>query len=203
MRCTKPTGAGGHAHTQGAVVGANSVVGEGVRVGRGTVLRFGVALSHCNVGAGCVLHHGVAAGADGFGFDVDPATGRVLKKPQELRVLIGDEVEIGANSCVDRGSWRDTVVGDQCKLDNMVQVGHNALLGTGCLLCGHVALGGSSELGDYVVMGGKSAVKDHVKVRAPEVAPAAFRELYEGVLVFAPPHCPLRTRSLTALASTA
>jgi len=88
----------------------------------------------------------------------------VLKKPQALRVRIMHGVEIGANSCVDRGSWRDTYIGEHTKLDNMVQIGHNAVIGRGCLLCAHCAIGGSAELGDWVVMGGKAAVKDHVSV---------------------------------------
>lgn len=148
----------------GCVVGANSVVGAGVRVGAHTVLGHGVSLSHCTVGAGCRLHSGVCVGADGFGFFVDERTGEVRKKPQERAVRIGDNVEIGANSCVDRGSWRDTVVGSNTKIDNLVQIGHNAVVGDGCFLCGHTALGGSSELGENVVLGGRAAVADHVKV---------------------------------------
>jgi len=154
----------------GAVVGANclirsgAVVGEGVSVDRDTRVGFNTSLEHCRVGARCLLHGGVRVGGDGFGFAVDPADGRVVKKPQALSVVVGDDVEIGANSCVDRGSWRDTVIGDHTKLDNMVQIGHNAVVGGSCILCAHVALGGSSTLGAYVVMGGKSAVKDHVEV---------------------------------------
>lgn len=149
---------GAHVH-----VGPGSVVGAHARIGRGTQLRFNVSVDHCTIGEGCLLHHGVCVGQDGFGFYVDER-GNVVKKPQELRVVIGNDVEIGANSCVDRGSWRDTVIGDHCKLDNLVQVGHNAVLGKACILCGQTALGGSSTLGDYVVMGGKSAVADHIKV---------------------------------------
>ena len=77
---------------------------------------------------------------------------------------IGNRVEIGAGSCIDRGSWRDTVVGEGTKLDNHVQVGHNVSIGRSCLLCAHVALGGSSALGDFCVLGGKSAVADHVEL---------------------------------------
>ena len=122
------------------------------------------------MGSRCELHNGVCIGQDGFGFTVD-ARGNMVKKPQELRVIIGNHVEIGANSCIDRGSWRDTVIGDHTKLDNLVQVGHNVVLGRCCLLCGAVAVGGSSTLGDYVVMGGKSAVADHCSV-VSKVRPA-------------------------------
>ena len=90
--------------------------------------------------------------------------GEMVKKPQDLGVDIGDYVEIGANTCVDRGSWRNTQIGSHTKLDNLCQVGHNAVVGEKCMLCGHVALGGSSTLGNFVVMGGKAAVRDHVEV---------------------------------------
>ena len=168
----------------GCRVGACSVVGPGVVLGEGTQVGYGVAISHARVGARCTLHHGVRIGADGFGFAVDPATGELTKKPQERGVVLGDGVELGANTCVDRGSWRDTRIGDDTKVDNLVQIGHNVVVGAGhqlplrvhtltscttgsrCLLCGHVALGGSSTLGDGVVMGGKAATKDHVSVVA-------------------------------------
>jgi UDP-3-O-[3-hydroxymyristoyl] glucosamine N-acyltransferase LpxD len=144
-------------------IGATSVVGSGVSVGERTQVGHGVRLLHCSIGHDCVLHAGVSVGADGFGFQPD-AQGRLTKKPQTLRVQIHEHVEIGANSCVDRGSWRDTVLGAHTKLDNMVQIGHNVHVGKHCMLCAHVALAGSSSLGDHVVMGGKSAVRDHVRV---------------------------------------
>lgn len=144
-------------------VGATSVIGRGVRVGERTLVGHGVRLSNCVVANDCTLHAGVCVGADGFGFDVGE-DGKLTKRPQTLRALIHEHVEIGANSCVDRGSWRDTVIGAHTKLDNLVQVGHNVHIGQHCLLCAHAALGGSSTLGDHVVMGGKSAVRDHVTV---------------------------------------
>ena len=155
---------------EGARIGENSVIrscaviGPGVTVGSNTTVGYGASLEHCVVGDDCIIHSGVRIGADGFGFTVDEGTGKVVKKPQELEAVVGNQVEIGANSCVDRGSWRETIIGDFCKLDNHVQVGHNAQLGKACILCAQTALGGSSTLGDYVVMGGKSAVKDHVSV---------------------------------------
>ena len=142
-----------------------SVVGPGVSVGEGTVVGVHTSLLNCRIGAHCMLHSGISIGADGFGFTVND-DGSVVKKPQLLRVLIGDNVEIGSGSCIDRGSWRDTQIGNETKLDNLVQVGHNVLIGRGCLLCAHSAVGGSAELGNYCVMGGKSAVADHVRVCA-------------------------------------
>eukprot|EP00898_Chlorokybus_atmophyticus_P003721 jgi/Chlat1/434/Chrsp103S01016 len=146
-----------------ALNGANSVVGPDVEVGAHTRLHYNVSLSNCTIGSHCVLHNGVSIGQDGFGFYVD-AEGRMVKKPQELKVRVQDHVEVGANSCVDRGSWRDTVIGEHTKIDNLVQIGHNCVLGRCCVICGQVGLAGSSTLGDYVVMGGKSGVVDHVTI---------------------------------------
>jgi UDP-3-O-[3-hydroxymyristoyl] glucosamine N-acyltransferase LpxD len=122
-----------------------------------------VSVENASIGAHVVLHGGVRIGADGFGFFFDEHSG-VRKKPQLLRVLIGDGVEIGAGTCIDRGSWRDTRIGDETKIDNLVQLGHNVIVGRACLICAHAALAGSSELGDRCVMGGKSAVADHVRL---------------------------------------
>eukprot|EP00249_Psilotum_nudum_P019238 c27158_g1_i1 orf=355-885(+) len=99
----------------------------------------------------------------GFGFLVDE-TGQMVKKPQTLQVKIGDHVEIGANSCIDRGSWRDTVIGDHTKIDNQVQIGHNVVIGKCCMLCGQVGIGGSCMLGDYILLGGKAGVADHISI---------------------------------------
>ncbi|KAL2608198.1 hypothetical protein R1flu_026771 [Riccia fluitans] len=144
-------------------ISSGSVVGPHVVIGSDTHLGFNVSLQNCSVGDSCTLHNGVCVGQDGFGFTIDDK-GQVVKKPQLLKVQIGHFVEIGANTCVDRGSWRDTVIGDHTKIDNMVQIGHNVVIGRCCLLCGQVGLAGSSTLGDYVVMGGKSGVSDHISV---------------------------------------
>ncbi|MCO5592300.1 hypothetical protein L7F22_046300 [Adiantum nelumboides] len=99
----------------------------------------------------------------GFGFLVDDQ-GNMIKKPQMLQVNVGDNVEIGANSCIDRGSWRNTVIGDHTKIDNQVQIGHNVIIGRSCMICGQVGLGGSSTIGDFVVLGGKCGVADHISI---------------------------------------
>ena len=142
---------------------AGSIVGPGSRLGEDTVLGLHASVENCSIGSRCVLHSGVRIGADGFGFTID-ASGDVHKKPQLLRVLLGDDVEVGAGSCIDRGSWRDTHVDDQTKIDNLVQVGHNVLIGRGSLICAHSALGGSSQIGANCIMGGRSAIADHVVV---------------------------------------
>ncbi|XP_028767837.1 probable UDP-3-O-acylglucosamine N-acyltransferase 2, mitochondrial [Neltuma alba] len=124
---------------------------------------YNVALSNCQVGNLCVFHNGVCIGQDGFGFYVD-GSGNVIKKPQMLNVIIGAHVEIGANTCIDRGSWRDTTIGDHTKLDNLVQIGHNVVIGKNCMICGQVGIAGSATIGDYVTMGGRVAVRDHVSI---------------------------------------
>ncbi|XP_020525254.1 UDP-3-O-acylglucosamine N-acyltransferase isoform X6 [Amborella trichopoda] len=98
-----------------------------------------------------------------FGFLVD-AHGNLVKKPQLLYARIGNHVEIGANSCIDRGSWRDTVIGDHTKIDNLVQIAHNVVIGKCCIICGQVGVAGSVMIGDNVTLGGKVAIRDHVKI---------------------------------------
>ncbi|OAY78785.1 putative UDP-3-O-acylglucosamine N-acyltransferase 2, mitochondrial [Ananas comosus] len=159
----------------GAVVHANSMLGEcvhiasgaivgpSVSVGQSTRIGYNAVLSNCSLGVSCIIHNGVCIGQDGFGFFVDDE-GRVVKKPQMLHVRIGDHVEIGANTCIDRGSWRETVIGDHTKIDNLVQIGHNVMIGKCCIICGQVGIAGSATIGDYVMLGGRVGVKDHVSV---------------------------------------
>ncbi|XP_078160788.1 putative UDP-3-O-acylglucosamine N-acyltransferase 2, mitochondrial [Carex rostrata] len=144
-------------------IGSGTVVGPSTSIGESTKLGYNVVLSNCSVGQFCVIHHGVCIGQDGFGFFIDDK-GQVVKKPQMLNVRIGDHVEIGANTCIDRGSWRDTVIGNFTKLDNLVQIGHNVIIGKCCIICGQSGIAGSATLGDYVVIGGRGAIKDHVEI---------------------------------------
>ncbi|GJP52676.1 hypothetical protein CLOM_g11769 [Closterium sp. NIES-68] len=144
-------------------IGSGSVVGPYVKIGEETTIWYNVSLSNCTVGDRCLFHNGVQIGQDGFGFFVDEA-GKMVKKPQTLGVQIGSDVEIGANTCIDRGSWRDTQIGDFVKIDNLVQIGHNVVIGRCCILCGQTGVGGSSTLGDYVVLAGQVGVADHVTI---------------------------------------
>ena len=113
----------------------------------------GASVIHALVGDRVVLHAGVRVGQDGFGFAMG-AKGH-LKVPQIGRVIIQDDVEIGANSCIDRGALKDTVIGEGTKIDNLVQIGHNVVMGRHCVIVGQVGIAGSAELGDFVVMGGQ------------------------------------------------
>lgn len=141
---------------------ANATIGSAVSLGEDCVVGAGATLSHCLVGARVVVYPGVRVGQDGFGFATD--VGFHLKVPQLGRVLIGDDVEIGANSCIDRGSAGDTVIGPGCMIDNLVQIGHNVHLGRGCVVVAQVGISGSTRLDDYVVVGGQVGFAGHLHV---------------------------------------
>jgi UDP-3-O-[3-hydroxymyristoyl] glucosamine N-acyltransferase len=143
-------------------IGANSVVGPGVVIGPDTRVGANVTLSHCLIGARCTLYPGVRIGQDGFGFAPDPA-GHV-KVPQLGRVILGDGVEVGANSTIDRGAGPDTVIGAGSMIDNLVQIGHNVVLGRGCVLAAQVGISGSTRLGDFVMVGGQAGFAGHLTI---------------------------------------
>ncbi|XP_059661656.1 probable UDP-3-O-acylglucosamine N-acyltransferase 2, mitochondrial isoform X2 [Cornus florida] len=144
-------------------IGSGAIIGPAVTIGPSTKIGYNVALSNCTIGESCIVHNGVCIGQDGFGFFVDER-GDMVKKPQILKAKIGNHVEIGANTCIDRGSWRDTIIGDHSKIDNLVQIGHNVVIGKSCMLCGQVGIAGSVTMGDYVTLGGRVAVRDHVSI---------------------------------------
>ncbi|KAK2977261.1 hypothetical protein RJ640_005523, partial [Escallonia rubra] len=146
-----------------AHIGSGAIIGPAVTVGQLTKIGYNVALSNCTIGDSCIIHNGVCIGQDGFGFFVDEH-GDMVKKPQLLKAMIGNHVEVGANSCIDRGSWRDTKIGDHSKIDNLVQIGHNVVIGKSCLICGQVGIAGSVTIGDNVTLGGRVAVRDHVSI---------------------------------------
>ncbi|MEC9343541.1 MAG: UDP-3-O-(3-hydroxymyristoyl)glucosamine N-acyltransferase [Pseudomonadota bacterium] len=147
---------------RGARILAGAVVGRQVQIGRGTVVGIHVSVLNAFVGDHVILHAGVRIGQDGFGFAMGPGGHR--KVAQIGRVIIQDHVEIGANSTVDRGSNRDTVIGEGTKIDNLVQIGHNVVIGRHCILVGHVGIAGSATIGDYVVVAGQAGVVGHVTV---------------------------------------
>jgi UDP-3-O-[3-hydroxymyristoyl] glucosamine N-acyltransferase len=147
---------------RGTTVAAGALVGYRVVVGEGCYIGPGVSLTHAIVGNRVILHAGVRIGQDGFGFAMGPQGH--LKVPQIGRVLLHDDVEIGANSCVDRGALKDTVIGQGTKIDNLVQIGHNVVIGRHCVIVGQTGISGSTELGDFVVMGGQSGAVGHIKV---------------------------------------
>ena len=135
-----------------------STIGENTVIWSGTVVR-----ERCHIGDNCIIHPNATIGADGFGFRPCPERG-LVKIPQIGNVVIGNNVEIGANSCVDRGKFSSTIIGEGCKIDNLVQIGHNSKLGRFCIMAGNSGLAGSVTLGNGVIIGGSASIKDHTTI---------------------------------------
>lgn len=177
----------------GAVIAAGAEIGRGTRIGPGVVIGPGVAIGRdCLIGAraviGCALigdrvkiHAGAVIGEAGFGATAGPAG--VIDIPQLGRVILQDGVTIGANSCVDRGAWDDTVVGENTKLDNLVHIAHNVRVGRNCVMAAYTGISGSVTIGDGAAFGGRAGVADHVTIGdGAQIAAAAglFRDVPAG-----------------------
>jgi UDP-3-O-[3-hydroxymyristoyl] glucosamine N-acyltransferase len=169
----------------GCKIGANSYVGKNVTIGDNVVIYPNVSIfdntsignetiiwsgtvirERSEIGSQCIFHSNVSIGADGFGYrpSID---GRGLVKIKHIgNVVIGNAVEVGANSCIDRGKFSATILGDGCKIDNLVQIGHNSVLGKCCIIAGNSGLAGSVTLGDGVIIGGGASIKDHVTIHS-------------------------------------
>ena len=160
-------------------IGAHAVIGERVRIGAGSVVGGGVTVdddcviaarvtiySNCRIGARGIIHSGVVLGADGFGFAPDFQTdaGGWVKIPQTGRVIIGDDCEIGANTTIDRGAIADTIIGNDVKLDNQIQIGHNCVIGDHTVISGCVGIAGSTTIGRRVMVGGAAGFTGHLQV---------------------------------------
>jgi UDP-3-O-[3-hydroxymyristoyl] glucosamine N-acyltransferase len=163
-----------------SAIGPNAVVGRGVVIGADCAIGANVSLSHCLIGDRVTIHQGASIGQDGFGFAPDPA-GHV-KVPQLGLVRIGNDCDIGANTTIDRGSSQDTVVGDNCWIDNLVQIAHNVQLGRGCILAAQVGVSGSTKIGDFAVFGGQAGIAGHLTI-----GPGAQIGAQGGVLADIPP----------------
>lgn len=177
----------------GCRVAAHASIGAGAVIGPGSTIREGVRIcARVRIGARAILHPGVVIGGDGFSFVTPEASAveevrrtlgaRGTAAPQAWTrlhslgaVLIGDDVEIGANTAIDRGTIRDTVIGDGTKIDNLVHIGHNVSIGRDCLLCGQVGIAGSARIGDRVVMGGQVGVNDNIFVGDDVIAGGATK----------------------------
>lgn len=150
---------------ENVVIHPGCVIGDGVSVGSGSVLYPNVTVYHgCVLGQRVIVHSGTVIGADGFGFAPE---GRLwIKIPQIGVVRIGDDVEIGANTTIDRGALEDTVIGDGCKIDNLVQIAHNCRIGANSVLAGCVGIAGSTTLGEHCVVGGAGMIAGHLDLAA-------------------------------------
>jgi UDP-3-O-[3-hydroxymyristoyl] glucosamine N-acyltransferase len=147
----------------GCIIGAHAVIGPGVEIGEGCRLHPHCTVSHAILGRFVVLHPGARIGQEGFGFVPTP-DGRFETAPQLGRVILGDAVEVGANSCIDRGAQDDTVIGPGTRLDNLIQVGHNVRTGRGCVLVAQSGISGSTVLGDYVTVAAQAGLTGHLQI---------------------------------------
>ena len=147
---------------KGCFIGANTVIGDGVIIGENCHIGENVTITHSRIGAGVMLHSGVRIGQPGFGFAMNTA-GHVVV-PQIGGVVIEDDVRVGANTTIDRGTLSDTFIGAGCMIDNLVQIGHNVQLGKRCVIVAQAGIAGSTWVGNDVVIGGQVGVSGHLKI---------------------------------------
>lgn len=156
---------GAHAEIgRNTIVGCNTSIGKGCTVGKDCFIAPNVTVSHAHIGDRVMLHPGVRIGQDGFGFAMGYP--KHEKVPQLGRVIIQDDVEIGANTTVDRGAGPDTVIGEGTKIDNLVQIGHNVETGRGCIIVAQTGVAGSAKLGDFVVLAAQAGVAGHLTINS-------------------------------------
>jgi UDP-3-O-[3-hydroxymyristoyl] glucosamine N-acyltransferase len=176
---------------EGAAIGAQSHIGAGAHIGAFSRVAPRVVVGDgCSLGERCILHSGVVIGADGFGFA--PTEGRWEKIEQLGAVRIGNDVEIGANTCIDRGALDDTLIGDGVKLDNLIQIAHNVQIGAHTAIAGCVAIAGSTKIGAHCTIGGAASIVGHIEladgvnVSAATLITRSIREpgVYTGVFPF-------------------
>jgi UDP-3-O-[3-hydroxymyristoyl] glucosamine N-acyltransferase len=146
----------------GSVIGAAAVIGPNVRIGRDCAIGAGASIIHATLGDRVIVHPGCRIGQDGFGYV--PGQNGHAKIPQIGAVVIHDDVEIGAGTAIDRGGMRDTVIGEGTKIDNLVQVGHNVVIGRHCIVVAQTGISGSVSIGDYAMLGDAVGIAPHLNV---------------------------------------
>jgi len=174
-------------------IGANTVIGASVVLGDDVRVGPNATLSHCIIGSRVRIYPGVRIGQDGFGFAPDPDV--PVKVPQLGRVIVGDDVEIGANTTIDRGAGPDTIIGSGTMIDNLVQIGHNVQIGRCCVVVALVGISGSTRLGDYVMMGGQSGLAGHLTIGdGAKIGAQAgvMRDVGKGEAVLGSPAMPIK-----------
>lgn len=177
----------------GTVIGANAVIGAEVRIGRDCSVGAGASILNALVGDRVTIHPGARIGQDGFGYVPSPRGH--IKVPQLGRVIVQDDVEIGAGTTIDRGAGRDTTIGEGTKIDNQVQIGHNVSIGRHCVIVAFVGISGSVKVGDFVLMGGQAGVSEHVTIGdGARIAAGAgvIKDVPDGAVLMGAPARPHR-----------
>ncbi|MDD4557162.1 MAG: UDP-3-O-(3-hydroxymyristoyl)glucosamine N-acyltransferase [Alphaproteobacteria bacterium] len=175
------------------VIEPNVSIARNVKIGNNCRIGANASISYTIMGNNCYIYAGARLGQDGFGFLTQQ--GQHKRIPQLGLVLIGNDVEIGANSCVDRGALDDTIIGDGCRVDNLVQIAHGDKFGRGCVIVAQVGIAGSTTLGDYVVLGGQVGVADHIHINSGvQVASQSgvMRDIEAGAVVMGTPTVPFK-----------
>lgn len=175
------------------LIGPNAVIGTGVVLGDDVRVGANASISHSLIGNRVRIYPGARLGQDGFGFAPDPKG--FVKVPQLGRVIVGDDVEIGANSTVDRGAGPDTIIGPGTMIDNLVQIGHNVQIGRQCVLVSQTGISGSTKLGDFVMIGGQGGLIGHLNIGTGAKIGAqagVMRDVAPGETVLGSPAFPVR-----------
>ncbi len=177
---------------------ANVTIFDDTTIGDETVVWSGTVIRERSViGSHCIFHNNVSIGADGFGYRPSDDGRGLVKIPHIGNVVIGNYVEIGANSCVDRAKFSSTILGDGCKIDNLVQIAHNCILGRSCIMAGSSGLAGSVTLGDGVIIGGSASIKDHTTIHSGATVGAGsgvVADVPAGQTVLGYPACEAREK---------
>lgn len=172
---------------ENAVIHPGCVIGDGVTIGDDCLFYANVTIYHgCSVGNRAILHSGVVIGADGFGFAPDGK--EWIKIPQVGAVTIGDDVEIGANTTIDRGALDDTIIGEGCKIDNLVMIGHNCNIGPYSVIAGCTGMAGSTTLGEHCILGGATMISGHLNL-APNTTISGASTVMRSIVEPGGVHC--------------
>ena len=194
------------------IIGANCTIGAGVQIGESSVIKPGVTIyPGAELGDRVIVHSGAVLGSDGFGYVRDRVSGKYEKFPQIGRLVIGNDVEIGANTTIDRGALDETVIGDGVKLDNMVHIGHNVRVGRNVVIAAQTGISGSVEILDNVIIGGQVGIGDHVRIEEGVILGSSAGVLPHkvvkgnGIIFWGTPARPLREylKELAALSKLA